>query len=42
MINVMLLQPRYAQPCMSDLTKPGEVAVNMTGNTNSTVYGGIL
>ena len=29
MITVMMLQLRYGQPCMNDLTKPGEVAVNM-------------
>ena len=37
MVTLMMLQPRYAQPYMNDLTKPGEVAVTMIGNTNSTV-----
>ena len=42
MITVMMLQLGYAQPCMNNLTKPGEVTVNMTGNTNNTVYSSVL
>jgi len=32
----------YAQPFMGDLTKPGEVAVTLIGNTNRTLYSSIL
>ena len=39
MITIMMLQLRNAQPCMNDL--PGEVAVNMIGYTNSTMYSNI-
>ena len=44
MIAIMMLQLRYAQPCicMNDLVKPGEVVVTRIGNANCTVYSSIL
>jgi len=33
MITVMMSQLKYEQPFMYDLTKPGEVVVNMIGNS---------
>ena len=38
MITIMMLQLRYAQPCICMNDLPGEVAVTMIGNTNSTVH----
>jgi len=38
MTTIMMLRLSYAQPYINDSTKPGEVAVTMIGNTNSTVY----
>ena len=43
-IQVRSCDPRCAQPCMNDIhiTKPGEVAINMIGNTNGAVHSSIL